>query len=134
MGWGYRPDSPQGAISSCDCDYGGFAKLLGDKTERERMVRLVPILVADGHTVYAIVASCIPDDQCSPAPPVTTKPRLFAPCTCKDAFFEVQQARVLPCLSIRVTAAILAQGTHWVVAATQAFFENGQRQSAILHR
>ena len=110
-------------------------QVLGGGTgERESMVRLVPILVADGHTVYGIVASCIPDDQCSPAPPVTTKPRLFAPCTCKAAFFEVQQARVLPCLSTLVTIAILAQGTNWVVAATQAFFENGQRQSAILHR
>jgi hypothetical protein len=54
--------------------------------ERESMVRLVPILVADGHTVYGTVASCITDNQRSPAPPVTTKLILFAPCTCEAAF------------------------------------------------
>jgi hypothetical protein len=58
----------------------------GAKGERESMVRLVPILVADGHTVCCIVASCIPDDQRSPAPPANTKLLLFAPCTCKAAF------------------------------------------------
>jgi hypothetical protein len=42
----------------------------------------VRILVADGHAVYASVASCIPDDQHSPAPLVTTTPLGFAPCTC----------------------------------------------------
>ena len=88
------------------------------------MVRLVPILVADGHTVYGSVASCIPDDQRSPAPPVTAKPLLLAPCTCK--------------------AAILSRGNKHVyflalslwspsVAVTQAFFENGQQGSVILH-
>jgi hypothetical protein len=55
------------------------------KGERESMVRLVPVLVADGHSVYGTLASCITDDQCSPAPPVTTKLLLFAPCTCKAA-------------------------------------------------
>jgi hypothetical protein len=39
------------------------------------------ILVADGHTVYGSVASCIPDDQRSPAPLVTTTLLVFAPCT-----------------------------------------------------
>ena len=29
------------------------------------MVRLVPILVADVHTVYGTVASCIPDESSS---------------------------------------------------------------------
>ena len=106
----------------------------GGGHRRERMVRRVPILVADGHTVYAIVASCIPDDQCSPAPPVTTKPRLFAPCKCKAAFLEVPRERVVSCLGTLVTVAILAQGTNWALAITQAFFKNGQRQSVILHR
>jgi hypothetical protein len=85
IGVGDRPDSPQGAVSFCKCDYGGFAKCWGAKGERESMVRLVPILVADGHTVCGTVASCIPDDQRSPAPPVHTKLLLFAPCTCKAA-------------------------------------------------
>jgi hypothetical protein len=58
----------------------------GAKGERESMARLVPILVADGHTVYGTVASCIPDDQGSPAPPVNTKLLLFAQCTCKAPF------------------------------------------------
>jgi hypothetical protein len=31
-----------------------------------------------------------------------------------------------------VTVAILAHGTHWVVAVTQAFFEKGRRQLVIL--
>ena len=70
----------------------------GGTGERESPVRLVPILVADGHTVYGTVASCIPEDQRSPAPPVTTKLLLFVPCTCKAACFKVEQARVLPCL------------------------------------
>ena len=33
-----------------------------------RMARLVTILVADGHTVYGSVESCIADNQHSPAP------------------------------------------------------------------
>ena len=32
-----------------------------------------------------------------------------------------------------VTEAILAQGTNWAVAVMQAFFENRQRLSVILH-
>jgi hypothetical protein len=74
------------------------------------------ILAADGHTEYCSLASCIPDHQRSPAPPVTTK-----------------QAGLLPCLGSPVTVAILAQGTSWAVAVTQVFFENGRRQFVILH-
>ena len=55
-------------------------------------------------------------------------------CLCPQRdFIKGQQARVLPCLGPLVTVAILAQGTNWDVAFTQAFFENGQRQSVILH-
>jgi hypothetical protein len=36
IGVGHRPDSPQGAVSLCNCDYGGFAKCWGAKGERER--------------------------------------------------------------------------------------------------
>jgi hypothetical protein len=32
------------------------------------------------------------------------------------------------------TIAMLAQGTHWAVEVTQAFFENVRRQFVILHR
>jgi hypothetical protein len=45
----------------------------------------VCILVADGHTVYGSVASCIPDDQRSPAPLITTTLLVFASCTRKAA-------------------------------------------------
>ena len=51
----------------------------------------------------------------------------------KLRFIKAQQARVLPCRGPLVTVAILAQGTNWAVAVTQAFFENGQRLSVILH-
>ncbi len=104
IGVGDRPDSPQGAVSFCKCYYDGFAKCWGGGSgERESMVRLVPILVADGHTVYGTVASCIPDDQRSPAPPVTTNFFSSAHAHVKLRFFKVQQARVLPCLGPLVT-------------------------------
>jgi hypothetical protein len=45
------------------------------KDRSENMAIPVRILVADGHTVYASVASCIPDDQHSPL--VTTTPLGF---------------------------------------------------------
>ena len=59
----------------------------GGKGERENecTVGLVPILVADGHTVCGTVASYIPDDQRSPAPSVHTKLLLCAPCKSKAA-------------------------------------------------
>ena len=85
IGVGDRPDSPQGAVSFCNVITAALPSVGGPKGERESMVRLVPVLVADGHTVYGSVASCVPDDQRSPAPCVTTKLLLFAPCTCKAA-------------------------------------------------
>ena len=88
------------------------------------MVRLVPILVADGHTVYGSVASCIPDDQLSPAPPVTTKLLLLAPCTCKAANLSRGNKHVY-FLSLALWSPS--------VAVTQALLENGQRESVILH-
>jgi len=87
------------------------------------------------HTVYGKVASCIPDEQRFPAPPVNTTTFSLRPVRMYSCdFIKGHQARVLPCLGLLVTVAMLAQGKKWAVAVTQAFFENGQRQSVILHR
>jgi hypothetical protein len=69
----------------------------------------------------------------SPARPVTSTLLLFAPCTCMYScgVSQCQKPGVLPCLDPPRTVAILAQGTHWAAAVTQAFFANGRRQFII---
>jgi hypothetical protein len=87
-GVGDRLGSLQGAVSFCRFVHGGCAKCCGIKDRSQNMAIPVCILVADGHTVYGSVASCIPDDQCSPAPLVTTTLLVFAPCTRRAAILS----------------------------------------------
>ena len=92
VGVGDRQDSPQGAVSFCKGDYGGFAKCWGvqrRERERERERERVWSDLYPSWSLAAIpcvaLSSCIPDDQRSPAPPVHTKLLLFAPCKRKAA-------------------------------------------------
>jgi hypothetical protein len=80
-GVGDRLGSLQGAVSFCRFVHGGCAKYCGIKDRSQNMAIPVCILVADGQTIYGSLASCIPGDQRSPAPLVTTTPLVFAPCT-----------------------------------------------------